>query len=340
MNKLIIVTGLPNSGKNEYIKKTYDNTYKVINGESYIDKTVNINIKAIEESRQKCLEEFKNYISENTNNENSEKDQQDRQDRQEKINVVLSLYANSPMKWIEFLEICIDNDFKVEFVIPTHAHVYYMHGKYGDSHSQIDFLSSLSRRMDPIVYIGYDDKGNTLKKSTNLFDRLVTEQLSSVHFTKKLHQEEINLKNKEKNIIFGKEYEQLTNKEYITTNDTLNFIKSHFAAVIEKNKKNTIIEEMYEKSLLEKEERKKLAEENKEKKKNMKKNRNTEIYTDEFYSDAKFENIEKTFDQFDNDNFVVPKNRKERMKEKRKVEKNEIEETNETNEVEGTDQIQ
>ena len=59
MNKLIIVTGLPNSGKNEYIKKKYYNTYKVINGESYIDKTVNINIKAIEESRQKCLEEFK-----------------------------------------------------------------------------------------------------------------------------------------------------------------------------------------------------------------------------------------------------------------------------------------
>lgn len=324
MNKLIIVTGLPNSGKNEYIRKTYDDTYKVINGESYIDKTVNVNIKAIEESRQKCLEEFRNYV--NDNNKVIE------QDEQNSINVVLSLYANSPTKWIEFLEICVDNNFKVEFVIPTHAHVYYIHGKYSDSHSQIDFLSSLSRRMDPIVYIGYDEKGNTSKKSTNLFDRLVTEQLSSVHFTKKLQQEEINLRNKDKTSNFS---EQTIDKEYITTNDTLNFIKSHFATVIEKNNKNAIIEEMYEKSLLEKEERKKLAEENKEKKKNMKKKRNIETDVDEFYSDAKFENTEQHFDQFDDDNFVIPKNRKERIKEKRKAERNE---TNETNEItEGTD---
>lgn len=330
MRQFIIVIGLPKSGKNEYILKSFDNgSYFLIDGESFINKpTVNekISYEAIENSRIQCLEHvkhiFKEYFGEDKQETKEEleqiKEQQEeteqieqqeeteqikQQDTVEYKDIILSLYSSTPGKWIEFIELAIKYDYNIKFVKPTDHHFYYK-SKFSDSKMQMRYLSNLFKnKMQLIKSVDYDDKGNSFVRETDLFRRLVLEFESSLSFV-------LNAKN----IGDNEEILKVINKKY--------------GDIVKKQKnisdKTKTALELMEKKEKEKEEKRLLSINNKNlKKKNRSKMMSDEDFTDEFYSDAKFKDMDLKTDGEENnepdafENVVFSKNRKQRMKEQK-----------------------
>lgn len=318
--QFFIVVGLPESGKNEYISKTFDSTtHLFVNGESFISKGEKISYEAIEDTRTQCLKHvkdiFKEYFGEDkveTKNKGEET-----KEKKEYKNIVLSLYSNTPGKWIEFIELCIKYGYKVKFVKPSHHHFYYK-SRFSDSKKQIYYLNGLLKnKMQVMKYVDYDDKGNSFVRESDLLRRLVLEFEGSLSF-----------------ILNSKPVED-------DDEEMLNFINKKYGNIYKKQqelgKKTKTELESIEKREREWQEHKLQNLNNKSIKKNNKKNEN---FTDEFYSDAKFKDLNENID----DNFIIPKNRKQRMKEEKiknkeiiiNIEEDNIEEDN----IENTDNIE
>jgi hypothetical protein len=362
MNQLIIVIGLPKSGKYEHILDNYANSHTIISADNYINahiketKVNTISQEMIESARLSCLKEFRelsesnkiddtndiNDINEINEDEPAVDDNNDVTEQIIKVEktedeeiervynkVVLSLYTNTPPKWIEFLKICAENEYTVEFVIPKYCH-FYKADKFYDSHNQENYLRNIFRgKFVPMTTVGYDDKGNTSMKPIQLFDRLVTEVRSATYFILNLKKinNELKYKKEAAQNGFGRNADAESMKEELSCDDILDEIKNQFSSIMNKEEKSRLREIEYNKNLIEKEEKKKLRAENKlllDKKKSKKTNQMEASDPDEFYSDAKFANLDaKNDDEEDEDDgFILPKNRKQRKKEMKQTANN------------------
>ena len=318
--QFFIVVGLPESGKNEYILRTFDNdTHLFVDGESFMNKGGKISYESIENSRIQCLEHvkhiFKDYFGEDeqVNNteveeqkqlqEDKDKDEEQQEDKKDYKNIVLSLYSNTPGKWIEFIELCIKYEYKVTFVKPTNHHFYYK-SNLGDSKRQIHYLKQLFKnKMEVMKYVDYDDKGNSFVRESDLLRRLVLEFEGSLSFI--LNSKPVRDDDEEMLSVIKKKYENIYKKQQELGKKTKNELES-----IEKREREwqeQKLQNLNNKSI---------------KKKSRRNMESGEDFTDEFYSDAKFKDVNEIDTQNIEDNFIIPKNRKQRLKEEKLKQQN------------------
>ena len=347
MKQFTIVVGLPNSGKNEYINRTYNNEeYEVINAESFMDLKV-VSYESIEESKKQCFDRVKELLDswkpeevteteENTENtENTENiDNTENTEQVEKVietteitgtksqdegnyrNIVLVLYSNTPGKWVDFIELTAIHGYTTSFVKPTHNHFFHK-SKYSDSSSQVhEIRMTLRSKMEVMKYVDYDDKGYSYVKESDLLRRLVLEFENCLNFISFMRMNEID--NTEKLLeSIEKKYGSIIKKQNLLNDRT----KTQLEKISQREKEREL--------------KKANGENNKVKKKN-KNRRKKEDNNDNFYSDTKFEDFDEKF--MTEDNFVIMKNRKQRLKEKRKqeiskIDNHEVEEGQEVSEI-------
>lgn len=151
--QLIIVIGAPYSGRTTWINKNYSSkNYVIIDANEYPNlyvKSERTNISklfedTIEDSRTWCLEHVKTLMEEETTNQN----------------IVLSLIANRPDRWKEFIQLAIHNEYELVFKFPTNKNLFYQ-TRHNTSIEQSKFIESQVIKRYP------KDKKEVNKKGKN-----------------------------------------------------------------------------------------------------------------------------------------------------------------------------
>ncbi len=169
--ELVIVTGIPYSGRTTWINKKYTEEGTVIIEEdkfSGLVKDGKVQESAFLDSNAWIFSQVKPLMESET----------------PCARIVVSYFQSRPDHWKEVLELAVEKGYSLTIEYPKNGYLYYSSNKFGRNQEQVEWIkkSTLGRFPRPNKDKKKKTEEDEVKENPNLYDNIVVEYMSAYAF--------------------------------------------------------------------------------------------------------------------------------------------------------------